>query len=298
MKTPKTVHYTEHIIPAPLLRRAAAYLIDIIVVLLILRVFVQRFTLTISYSPTVGWEFGFLNAHLQILISFLYFSFFEFFFGQTIGKKLLSIRTISTNGKNANRLQLFLRNSMKSLEIPFFLSLPCILYTKKGQSVGDLIAKTIVVYTKYGEKKTQSERFWEVKKAIASLMMFFCLFSFGGFLFHLPDMIKTWEISREIYMQIVHSSEESQQRMLYENAHSSIREEQSFNEFTDSLSENMDSTESLPDSLDNVTFYKWRFIENQALITGSIDSDSGILLLLKKEDGQWKFTSFAQFANK
>lgn len=78
-----------------------------------------------------------------------YFTLLEAKYSRTIGKIALNIKVVSENNKKINFKQALIRNITKSM--PFFdfifriIGFFLIIYTKKHQRIGDMMAKTIVV---------------------------------------------------------------------------------------------------------------------------------------------------------
>lgn len=100
--------------------------------------------------------FGFLIGEAStgfILITFFalqwgYAGFLETFCnGQTVGKKGLRLRVVSTNGLPINAQQAFLRGFLRTADLmPYgFAALASMMFSRKFQRLGDLAAGTIVV---------------------------------------------------------------------------------------------------------------------------------------------------------
>jgi len=84
----------------------------------------------------------------------LYFTFFEIMFAATIGKFVMNLAVLNADGSKISPSQAVMRNLVRVLE--FY---PVLLFTRRRQRIGDLIAKTIVV-AKTPEliKKMQSQQ--------------------------------------------------------------------------------------------------------------------------------------------
>jgi uncharacterized RDD family membrane protein YckC len=82
-------------------------------------------------------------------ISFLYHLLFEYYNnGQSIGKKILKIRVVKTNGEKPGIFDFIIRTSFRIIDITFTiggLALFTVSSTEKGQRLGDFIADTTVV---------------------------------------------------------------------------------------------------------------------------------------------------------
>lgn len=93
-----------------------------------------------------------ISIIILFVIFFGYYVFFEMLLkGQTIGKKVIKLRTIKNNGEPINIFDSFLRNLFKVLSfIPplYFIDAIMMVYTKKYKRIGDFAANTIVVKVK------------------------------------------------------------------------------------------------------------------------------------------------------
>ncbi len=96
-----------------------------------------------------------INPSYQlILFSFIFFSynfFFELFYeGQSIGKISQKIKVVKENGESAGFWQYLIRALLRPVDYMFALGILVMVFNKKGQRLGDIAAKTIVIQT--GEK--------------------------------------------------------------------------------------------------------------------------------------------------
>lgn len=156
--------------------RMVAYLIDFILLTVVLFVL-----LTILYSSMFG-GFGRSNdLTVAIIIGLIvllyplggYFIVFELVMqGQTPGKRVLGIRVINENGAPAGYLQVVLRNLFKlvdaSYPLQYIIGGSALIFTKKTQRLGDLVAGTLVIRETKVEK---AERFKWSKKSKAEAFM-------------------------------------------------------------------------------------------------------------------------------
>lgn len=118
--------------------RIAAAIIDLIVVGIL--------------SSIIGLFFDSLIAMntLNLLILVLYFTILEGEYGQTVGKRLLSIVVVKEDGSSCTMGSSAIRNVLRLIDlIPVFylLGLVVILLTDRSQRVGDLAGGTVVVRT-------------------------------------------------------------------------------------------------------------------------------------------------------
>lgn len=141
--------------------RAAAYVIDIVLMSVILSVFQN---LLLAIVTPFGEEMqGYLVAVL-ITLGFVYynayFTIFELLWaGQSPGKRAVGIRVVKTGGYALRFPDTLIRNLLRAVDfIPVFygVGLVSLLMTKHSQRIGDLVAGTLVVYQ---EKKTSDALF-------------------------------------------------------------------------------------------------------------------------------------------
>ncbi len=111
-----------------LLRRTAAALID--------------FTLFLLFGATnililknwLKFDAFAVIIYLQIvlLLAYVYFVIMETYSGQTIGKYVMKIRVVKTNGDKVNVLECAIRNIGKVFFLPFDVLVGLLFYSKKG----------------------------------------------------------------------------------------------------------------------------------------------------------------------
>lgn len=134
--------------------RAAAYFIDLLIMLFVCQLLVNL----IVYL--IGFVMGLFSADGELwvgaaatLLAFTlyngYFIFFEWLLnGQTPGKRLLHIRVIKQGGYALRFFDTLLRNLLRTIDfIPAFygIGLVSLLVTRHCQRLGDLVAGTLVV---------------------------------------------------------------------------------------------------------------------------------------------------------
>ena len=127
-------------------RRAISYLIDNLVILGLMIAGIFASTLLTFGSPS--------GAGLILVIAFALFSgygaFCEGIFnGQTVGKKVVGIRVMTTQGVPITGTQAVLRNLIGSVDGPlpfcYLIGLSSMVLTSRFQRLGDLAAGTMVV---------------------------------------------------------------------------------------------------------------------------------------------------------
>jgi uncharacterized RDD family membrane protein YckC len=144
IKTPENVVFEFEL--AGISARALAWGIDLFVMVVLI---VAAILVTSMFAVVAG---GFAIALLSIavfLVQWWYSALFEWWWGgQTIGKRVVGLRTISASGVRVSFLQAVTRNLVRNVDI-----LPAIygvggvtaLLDRHGRRLGDLAAGTIVV---------------------------------------------------------------------------------------------------------------------------------------------------------
>ncbi|KPJ63138.1 MAG: hypothetical protein AMS15_01595 [Planctomycetes bacterium DG_23] len=126
------------------LERAAAALLDLI----ILTFFVFfLFFIAGKWQEERGaiWLSSFLGAIIFAHIA--YGAFFEGRWGKTIGKMALGIRVVKDTGEELRWKEALMRNLLRLVDMLFFYALGSLVmvFTRKFQRLGDLLARTIVI---------------------------------------------------------------------------------------------------------------------------------------------------------
>ena len=150
---------------APFHRRMFAWFIDLMVIYFYNLLLSKLFGTTIRES-LVQKEWVYILLNLPILF---YYPVSEFFSnGRTIGKQLMGIRVITSEGGQASLSQYGLRWIFRFIDFPtwiffaiftqelpwwcsvFLLSgIACVIFSEKSQRIGDIIAGTIVIFTRH-----------------------------------------------------------------------------------------------------------------------------------------------------
>ena len=140
--------------------RALALLLDMLIIAGVMMVVMIIVGFISTGSEMVGQGVFLITA---FFISWGYFTYFEAGKrGATIGKRAVGLRVIDRSGNNITKGQAFVRNILRLVDMlpgmpstavgvligSFGLGFFCCLFTKKFQRVGDLVANTLVVYTK------------------------------------------------------------------------------------------------------------------------------------------------------
>jgi uncharacterized RDD family membrane protein YckC len=81
----------------------------------------------------------------------LYYWLLESFYGVTLGKKVIGIKVVNSDGNKPNLLQCLIRTLTRIIEVnPFLLGAVIAgifaYFTPKRQRIGDLLSKTYVIY--------------------------------------------------------------------------------------------------------------------------------------------------------
>ncbi|TVX99812.1 RDD family protein [Cohnella terricola] len=75
--------------------------------------------------------------------------------GQTIGKRMVNIRVVQTDGRNAGLLAVVIRNLFRLIDILpvfYFLGMIVVMSSPRDRRIGDMVAGTIVVVEKEKER--------------------------------------------------------------------------------------------------------------------------------------------------
>jgi uncharacterized RDD family membrane protein YckC len=143
--------------------RAGAYLIDFAVqvfVIIVSLISLGFFAGTSTSAYVVAGVFAFV----VFAMTFGYFVLFETFdSGRSLGKRALGLRVTRLDGSGVTFRASLVRNIMRVLyAIPLFYLVDgiLILATERNQRLGDLLAGTIVVRTRFGDTQRQIARGW------------------------------------------------------------------------------------------------------------------------------------------
>lgn len=122
------------------IKRACAYFIDILALLIVLLPFKILFIYTDLLLP-----FG--QACFFAALSLIYFSYMESSAKQaTFGKQFLNLKVVTLNDEKISFGRALLRNIARLINIPIYsLGYVTILFTRRHQGVHDIIARTTVV---------------------------------------------------------------------------------------------------------------------------------------------------------
>lgn len=129
--------------------RIVAYFIDVIILGLIVVPIASIFLWPWAYL--VGgfrWNWGmFAGFGLSNVVSFLYWTFLEGVYGQSLGKMALKIRVVRADDKPMDIVTAAIESLGKAFLLPIDLILGLILYPQKQQRLFNYISNTIVVKT-------------------------------------------------------------------------------------------------------------------------------------------------------
>jgi uncharacterized RDD family membrane protein YckC len=140
--TPENIGF-EYRLAGPF-RRLPAFLIDFAIVAAI------NIAIFVIFLMTVAWTGG-MGAFAMLVTWFAVFWFFggmceTMLNGQTPGKWLLGLRTLTYEGQPISALQAIFRNMMRAADLIMpLLGLIVMMFNRRFQRLGDLVAGTIVV---------------------------------------------------------------------------------------------------------------------------------------------------------
>jgi uncharacterized RDD family membrane protein YckC len=140
--------------------RLYAWLIDFIIITIIFQI--VSFTITLSFltDSRPDKSFGSLapvSFSVRSLVFFVYWTYFEYTRGQSVGKMLLRLKTIRVNGGHLSLKDAAIESFGKSFLLPIDLILGWIFTNKKRQRIFNRISNTVVV------KMRRSSGSWEYK---------------------------------------------------------------------------------------------------------------------------------------
>ena len=129
---------------ADIFQRAVATIIDQILISIVIGIlFVAG---VVSTGASIGAIFTVVGISYVLWI--IYYTYFEGTSGQTIGKRVMNIRTISADGSQLSMAQAFVRNILRIVDYLPTLYILCIILffvTSEHQRIGYMVAGTVVV---------------------------------------------------------------------------------------------------------------------------------------------------------
>jgi len=132
---------------AGIFERILAYILDIIILYGFLFTLLYLYAKSPWSNRMSAWSFLLILG----LPYFLYFPIIQYYNnGQSLGKKIMKIRIVKTNNTHPQLLDFIIRWLFRMIEISMIpgLGLIFILFTKKKQRLGDIVAGTSVVSEK------------------------------------------------------------------------------------------------------------------------------------------------------
>jgi uncharacterized RDD family membrane protein YckC len=145
IQTPEGVVF--RLYPAGLVRRMSAFLIDSMMLVAILSAANSLIPLFFLFMPKVAYAIIILA---DFIIGIIYWIVLEWLWnGKTVGKKLLKLRVVDSNGLKLLPQQVITRNLLRSVDfLPIFYaaaSVSCFL-DPRVRRLGDIAAGTIVIH--------------------------------------------------------------------------------------------------------------------------------------------------------
>jgi len=146
--------------------RSMAYMIDLLLRMLIYAV--MFFVFILAVQPVIGRE---MTTGLYLLFLFVMEWFYNVIFeagakGATPGQRSMKLRVMSVTGGPVTFAQAVMRNFLRFVDFMpglYLTGIVCMLFTKRFQRLGDLVANTVVTYAeapleKASDVKIQAER--------------------------------------------------------------------------------------------------------------------------------------------
>jgi uncharacterized RDD family membrane protein YckC len=144
--------YPEGVVPAPLLRRVGAAVIDHllvgVVVAIVLLATMPGIGERLTSGEPLSWRELLAVQGPEVVALLLYFTFAESVWGRTIGKKLLGLEVRLVSGAKLTTGRALLRNVLRivdRLPMLYFVGMVAILLGPRPQRLGDRAAGTLVV---------------------------------------------------------------------------------------------------------------------------------------------------------
>ncbi|MBR3208983.1 MAG: RDD family protein [Bacilli bacterium] len=135
-------HEEKHIDTAPIYKRALAFIIDIIVIVLLIlgkNEIIKYMANNNIYKVTEE-----INNLITVIIALAYFPINEGERGETVGKRIIKIQLVNLNDKKITYVKAFIRMLLIITDIfTFGFLLP--LGSNKNQTLKDMITKTVVI---------------------------------------------------------------------------------------------------------------------------------------------------------
>ena len=144
LRTPEGVAFT--LLPAGPIARFAAWAVDLAVVSVVLLAAEMALTLTSLVSPDAGRAGGII-AFFAVSLGYAMVCEWRYK-GQTVGKRLLSIRVVDAEGMKLQPGQIIIRNVLRgidSLPLCYMVGAISCMASHKSQRLGDIAANTMVI---------------------------------------------------------------------------------------------------------------------------------------------------------
>lgn len=151
-----TKGYSKEIVLAKWEDRFVAWLIDFVIISIITNALFLLFSFHYSF-PFWGIYlddqkgFGIKQPYEYFLASsifFIYWVVLEFMTGQTIGKRVVHIKTTNLNGDKANIIKIAIESFGKSFLLPIDIVLGLIFANKRRQRIFNKVSGTIIIKLK------------------------------------------------------------------------------------------------------------------------------------------------------
>jgi len=133
--------------------RFVAWLIDIIVIYLLLAPFRCYFQ-WINIINFKTWRVSmitlpFLSIGFNDVTLFLYWTIMEGIFGQSLGKMIMKLKIVQTNGERITMLQAAVESLGKAFLLPIDCLIGWILYSNKKQRLFNFLSETVVIKVRH-----------------------------------------------------------------------------------------------------------------------------------------------------
>jgi uncharacterized RDD family membrane protein YckC len=138
--------------------RFAAWLIDFVIISVISTTMIFVLFGTMEYDLEGYRLWAESSQYIPTsLMFFVYWTILEYKTGQTIGKKILSLKVININGEKSNLKGILISSFGKAFLLPFDIILGWILTNEKRQRIFNKLGDTVVVKMKSTDNNTDTE---------------------------------------------------------------------------------------------------------------------------------------------
>jgi uncharacterized RDD family membrane protein YckC len=275
-----------------LIRRFFAGFIDFFILLgLATQIFGLSFSISSGFNVTgtefICYKIG--NAILFYLILLMYFGVLEGTLGYTLGKFVLREKVVSTQGSKPSLYQTLIRNLFKPIE--FLLNFVPLFLSNKNQTLGDRIAKTIVIRrTNVVPEIIPNASVNIFRKALGILLGISVLLNIVLTILSFPKIQTVSFVSENYFFQLKNGLNSGNIAYIYNASSARLKEQQTLNQLQNDISQETELKDAITNA-SRISFYQWKFQDSIACSWGETDKNQKIRIILSNESNEWKFLS-------